>query len=64
VHRDLAARNVLIDGSYTMKISDFGMARNISIGDYYRKTTDGALPVKWMAPESLNDNFYDSQSDV
>jgi serine/threonine protein kinase len=64
VHRDLAARNVLIDGNYTMKISDFCLARNISIRDYYVEETDGLLPFKWMAPESLNNNCYDSQSDV
>ena len=32
--------------------------------DYYRKTTDGKLPVKWMAPESLFERVYTSQSDV
>ncbi|GBP14550.1 Fibroblast growth factor receptor homolog 2 [Eumeta japonica] len=31
--------------------------------DYYRNT-NGRLPIKWMAPESLQEKFYDSQSDV
>lgn len=28
--------------------ADFGLARDIHSQDYYRKTTDGRLPVKWM----------------
>jgi serine/threonine protein kinase len=64
VHRDLAARNVLVSDDNVLKIADFGLARNITTGDYYRKTTDGRLPVKWMAFESLLGQVYTSQSDV
>jgi fibroblast growth factor receptor 2 len=64
IHRDLAARNVLIDISYNMKISDFGLARDIRDSDYYRRNTDAELPIHWMAPESLTDSKYDSSSDV
>lgn len=64
IHRDLAARNVLVSDDYIMKIADFGLARDIQDTDYYRKNTNGRLPVKWMAPESLQEKFYDTQSDV
>ncbi|XP_076371972.1 fibroblast growth factor receptor 3-like isoform X2 [Tachypleus tridentatus] len=64
IHRDLAARNVLVTEDKVMKIADFGLARDIHNIDYYKKTTDGRLPVKWMAPEALFDRVYTSQSDV
>ncbi|XP_077992832.1 fibroblast growth factor receptor 2-like isoform X2 [Glandiceps talaboti] len=64
IHRDLAARNVLVAENNIMKVADFGLARDIQNIDYYRKTTDGRLPVKWMAPEALFDRKYSTQSDV
>ncbi|XP_030058462.1 fibroblast growth factor receptor 2 isoform X3 [Microcaecilia unicolor] len=64
IHRDLAARNVLVTENNVMKIADFGLARDINNIDYYKKTTNGRLPVKWMAPEALFDRVYTQQSDV
>ncbi|XP_006782258.1 fibroblast growth factor receptor 1-A-like isoform X1 [Neolamprologus brichardi] len=64
IHRDLAARNVLVTEDSVMKIADFGLARDIHHIDYYKKTTNGRLPVKWMAPEALFDRIYTHQSDV
>ncbi|XP_051507831.1 fibroblast growth factor receptor 3-like isoform X6 [Myxocyprinus asiaticus] len=64
IHRDLAARNVLVTEDNIMKIADFGLARDVHNIDYYKKTTNGRLPVKWMAPEALFDRVYTHQSDV
>ncbi|XP_029448457.1 fibroblast growth factor receptor 3 isoform X2 [Rhinatrema bivittatum] len=64
IHRDLAARNVLVTEDNVMKIADFGLARDVHNIDYYKKTTNGRLPVKWMAPEALFDRVYNHLSDV
>ncbi|KAJ3612995.1 hypothetical protein NHX12_019252 [Muraenolepis orangiensis] len=64
IHRDLAARNVLVTDDNVMKIADFGLARDVHNIDYYKKTSNGRLPVKWMAPEALFDRVYTHQSDV
>lgn len=64
IHRDLAARNCMVSADYTVKIGDFGMARDIYETDYYRKESKGLLPVRWMAPESLADGVFTSDSDA
>ncbi|XP_016951950.1 protein sevenless [Drosophila biarmipes] len=72
VHRDLACRNCLVteaaggptDRRRTVKIGDFGLARDIYKSDYYRKEGEGLLPVRWMSPESLVDGLFTTQSDV
>ena len=47
-----------------VKIGDFGLSRDIHKYHYYRKNENGFLPVRWMAPESLVDGVFTSQSDV
>ena len=64
VHRDLAARNCLIGDGRSVKISDFGMSRQLSEGEYQMSTANKPLPIKWTAPEALHKGLYTCQSDV
>ena len=49
----------------TMKIADFGLARDLVNRDYYLKSKDERrLPIRWMAPEALFKTKYTCQSDV
>ena len=64
VHRDLAARNCLIGEAKSLKISNFGVNRQLSEEDYEMGTFHKPLPIKWTAPESLHKGLYTCQSDV
>lgn len=63
VHRDIAARNVLVSSFDCVKLADFGLSRFIRDESYY-KASKGKLPIKWMAPESINYRRFTSASDV
>ena len=63
VHRDLAARNVLVGHDNQIKVSDFGLMKQI-YEDVCRSEKSKKLPVKWMAPESLYQGVYTTKSDV
>jgi len=64
VHRDLAARNVLVTEHNVCKVADFGFSRDIMIDNIYERKSEGRLPIRWMAPESLYDNIYTTKTDV
>ncbi|KAK8380451.1 hypothetical protein O3P69_016794 [Scylla paramamosain] len=64
VHRDLATRNVLLGEDKVCKVADFGLARDVANNRIYERKSDGRLPVRWMAPESLFDNIFSAKSDV
>lgn len=64
IHRDLAARNVLLGKDYVAKVSDYGMARDVYEQLMYKKETQGKLPIKWMAIESLETYTFTMESDV
>ncbi|XP_026145159.1 focal adhesion kinase 1-like isoform X2 [Carassius auratus] len=63
VHRDIAARNVLVSSTDCVKLGDFGLSRYMEDCSYY-KASKGKLPIKWMAPESINFRRFTSASDV
>lgn len=63
VHRDIAVRNVLVASPECVKLGDFGLSRYIEDEEYYKASVT-RLPIKWMAPESINFRRFTTSSDV
>lgn len=55
-----------LDETFTVKVADFGMARDIYDKEYYsiQDHKRVKLPVKWMAIESLQTQKFTIKSDV
>ena len=53
-----------VDEKLTVKVADFGLARDVFEKDYYRSEARRPLPYKWMAPECIDFQKFDSRSDV
>uniref|UniRef100_A0A7N6APD9 non-specific protein-tyrosine kinase n=1 Tax=Anabas testudineus TaxID=64144 RepID=A0A7N6APD9_ANATE len=63
VHRDIAVRNVLVASPDCVKLGDFGLSRYIENEEYYKASVT-RMPIKWMAPESINFRRFTTASDV
>ena len=64
VHRDLATRNCLIDRKFLVKISDFGLSKDVYCKDYYKLGEKSVLPIRWMPPEAILYSTFTTQSDI
>ncbi|XP_076036134.1 vascular endothelial growth factor receptor 1-like [Oratosquilla oratoria] len=64
LHGDLALRNLLFAYPNVVKISDFGLARDIYKREFYQKQGDDLMPIKWMSIEAIRDRIFTTQSDV
>ena len=56
-----------MDGKGVIKVADFGLAEDIYTTNYFRIKKGDAkvkLPVKWMAPESIESGLFSEKSDV
>ena len=54
----------MVSGDEVVKVGDLGMARDVYMTNYYRANGRGPMPIRWMAPESICDGKFSSQSDV
>lgn len=66
IHRDAAVRNVLLKSDFTVKVADFGLSRKIEENDqaYYVWKQTSALPIRYIAPESLNSGRFTIYSEL
>ncbi|CAL1526441.1 unnamed protein product [Lymnaea stagnalis] len=64
IHRDLASRNILMASPKMVKISDFGLSRDVYETNAYQPTSARKLPFKWMPIEAIFDQVFTIKSDV
>ena len=55
-----------IDMNFVIKVADFGLAESVETKEYFRedKSSHIKLPLRWLAPESMNDYVFSEKSDV
>ena len=53
-----------------IKVADFGLTEDMYAINYYLQGgevgtgSEERVPIRWMAPESIEANFYDEKTDV
>ncbi|CAG5117765.1 unnamed protein product, partial [Candidula unifasciata] len=64
-HKDIAARNCLVDEFSVVKLCDAAFSWDFFENEYvYDEQRERYLPIRWMAPESIKDGYYDKRTDV
>ncbi|XP_051575491.1 uncharacterized protein LOC127453281 isoform X3 [Myxocyprinus asiaticus] len=55
IHSDLALRNCLLTSDLTVRIGDYGLSHNQYKEDYYLTPDKLWIPLRWIAPELLEE---------
>ncbi|KAG2392531.1 hypothetical protein C9374_011256 [Naegleria lovaniensis] len=61
IHRDIKGANILVDGSGTVKLVDFGHSKKLT--DNHQTYSVKGTPM-WMAPEVIREQKYSKASDI
>ena len=60
---------IRIDRLGVIKVADFGMSEDMYVRNYFRRDksergSEEKVPIRWMAPESIEDEIYNEKTDV
>ena len=52
-----------------IKVADFGLTEDMYIKNYFRRDksergSEEKVPIRWMAPESIENSIYNERTDV
>ena len=58
-----------IDGNGVIKVADFGLTEDMYGTNYFRRRksdtrNEEKVPIRWMAPESMENDIYTEATDV
>ena len=58
-----------IDQQGVIKVSDFGLTEDMYGTNYFRRRasegrSEEKVPIRWMAPESIENDLYNERTDV
>ena len=58
-----------IDGHGAIKVADFGMSEDMYNRNYFRRCkseggSEEKVPIRWMAPDSIERGIYNERTDV
>lgn len=63
IHKDVATRNCIVTSNFVVKVSYPALNRD-KYSKEYAKHRNGLVPLRWLAPECLQDDDYSTKSDV
>ena len=60
---------IRIDRDGVIKVADFGLTEDMYATNYFRRRksvigSEEKMPIKWMAPESVEDGIYTEATDA
>ena len=55
-----------MDVNFVIKVADFGLSESTGSKEYFRQQNFDTikLPIRWLAPESMDDHIFSEKSDV
>ncbi|KAL5286715.1 PTK7 family protein [Megaselia abdita] len=63
IHKDLATRNCIVSSDFIVKVSYPGLCKDKYNREYF-KHRNSLLPVRWLAPECIQEDEYTTKSDI
>ncbi|KAM7346076.1 protein tyrosine kinase 7 [Cochliomyia hominivorax] len=63
IHKDLATRNCIISSDFIVKVSYPALSKDKYNREYF-KHRNTLLPIRWLAPECIQEDEYTTKSDI